>query len=55
MPAVLAIRDPAGRIISLRLISSSIKAEKVISVPVHGNKALPAGLLNSLLKQAGLK
>ncbi len=28
---------------------------KTISVPVHGNKALPAGLLNSLLKQTGLK
>ena len=26
-----------------------------ISVPVHSGKDLPAGLLNKLLKQAGLK
>ena len=26
-----------------------------VSVPVHGNRDLPVGLLNSILKQAGLK
>ena len=26
-----------------------------ITVPVHGNRDLPIGLLNSILKQAGLK
>ncbi len=31
-----------------------VKGEKTISVPVHGNKDLPQGLLNKLLKQAGL-
>lgn len=31
------------------------KGDKTISVPVHGNKDLPQGLLNKLLKQAGLK
>ena len=32
-----------------------VKGEKTISVPVHDNKDLPPGLLNKLLKQAGLK
>ncbi len=31
-----------------------VKGEKTVSVPVHGNKDLPQGLLNKLLKQAGL-
>ncbi len=31
------------------------KDAKTISVPVHGNRDLPAGLLNALLKQGGLK
>jgi predicted RNA binding protein YcfA (HicA-like mRNA interferase family) len=29
--------------------------EKTISVPVHANRDLPAGILNRLLKEAGLK
>lgn len=32
-----------------------VKGGKTVSVPVHDNKALPTGLLNKLLKQAGLK
>ena len=32
-----------------------VKDSKTISVPVHSGKALPTGLLNKLLKQAGLK
>lgn len=32
-----------------------VKGDKTISVPVHDNKDLPPGLLNKLLKQAGLK
>jgi predicted RNA binding protein YcfA (HicA-like mRNA interferase family) len=32
-----------------------IKGKKTISVPVHGNKDLPKGLLNALLKEGGLK
>jgi len=32
-----------------------VKDGKTISVPVHDNKDLPTGLLNKLLKQAGLK
>ena len=32
-----------------------IKDDKTLSVPVHGKKDLPKGLLNSLLKQGGLK
>lgn len=32
-----------------------VKGGKTISVPVHDNKDLPQGLLNKLLKQAGLK
>lgn len=32
-----------------------VKGDKTISVPVHGNKDLPQGLLNKLLKQAGLR
>ena len=31
------------------------KGDITISVPVHAGKALPTGLLNKLLKQAGLK
>lgn len=31
------------------------KGDKKISIPVHSGKALPTGLLNKLLKQAGLK
>lgn len=31
------------------------KGDTTISVPVHAGKALPTGLLNKLLKQAGLK
>jgi len=32
-----------------------IKGTKTLSVPVHGKKDLPKGLLNKLLKEAGLK
>jgi predicted RNA binding protein YcfA (HicA-like mRNA interferase family) len=32
-----------------------IKGIKTLSVPVHGNKDLPKGLLNALLKSGGLK
>ncbi len=32
-----------------------IKGDKTLSVPVHGNKDLPKGLLNALLKNGGLK
>lgn len=32
-----------------------IKEKLTLSVPVHGNKDLPAGTLNSLLKDGGLK
>jgi predicted RNA binding protein YcfA (HicA-like mRNA interferase family) len=32
-----------------------IKGDKTLSVPVHGNKDLPKGLLNALLKEGGLK
>ena len=31
------------------------KGNAVLSVPVHGNKALAAGLLSAILRQAGLK
>ena len=31
------------------------KGEILITVAVHGNKAIPAGTLNAILKQAGLK
>lgn len=31
------------------------KGEKTITVPVHGNHDLKPGLLNAILKQAGLK
>lgn len=31
------------------------KEEKTLSIPVHDGKDLPTGLLNKLLKQAGLK
>lgn len=31
------------------------KDDRTISVPVHGNQALKPGILNALLKQAGLK
>lgn len=32
-----------------------IKGIKTLSVPVHGNRDVPTGLLNKLLKEAGLK
>jgi len=32
-----------------------IKGKKTLSVPVHGNRDLPKGILNSLLKEGGLK
>lgn len=32
-----------------------IKGDKTISVPVRSGKAIPTGLLNKLLKQAGMK
>ncbi len=32
-----------------------MKGNQTISVPVHAGKPLPTGLLNRLLKQAGLK
>lgn len=31
------------------------KGDKMISVPVHGNKSIKKGLLNRILKDAGLK
>lgn len=31
------------------------KGDKELSVPVHGSKSVPKGLLNSILKDAGLK
>ena len=31
------------------------KESKTVSIPVHANKDLSTGLLNKLLKQAGLK
>jgi len=32
-----------------------IKGKETLTVPVHGNKDLPKGLLNSILKKGGLK
>ncbi len=32
-----------------------IKGNRTLSVPVHGNKDLPTGLLNRLMKDGGLK
>jgi predicted RNA binding protein YcfA (HicA-like mRNA interferase family) len=32
-----------------------IKDDKTLSVPVHGKKDLPSGLLGALLKNGGLK
>ncbi len=32
-----------------------MKGKETLTVPVHGNKDLPKGLLNALLKQGGLK
>ena len=32
-----------------------IKNDQTITVPVHGNSDLKPGLLNAILKQAGLK
>ena len=32
-----------------------VKGKETISIPVHDGKDLPIGLLNKLLKQAGLK
>ncbi len=31
------------------------KDHKTLSVPVHGNRDIPTGTLNAILKQAGLK
>jgi predicted RNA binding protein YcfA (HicA-like mRNA interferase family) len=31
------------------------KQEKTLTVPVHGNRDIPKGTLNSILKEAGLK
>jgi len=31
------------------------KQEKTLTVPVHGNRDMPKGTLNSILKEAGLK
>ena len=31
------------------------KGDKEISVPVHGSKSMKKGLLNAILKEAGLK
>jgi predicted RNA binding protein YcfA (HicA-like mRNA interferase family) len=31
------------------------KDEKTLSIPVHGNRDIPLGTLNAILKQAGLK
>ena len=32
-----------------------VKGSQTVSIPVHAGKAIPAGLLNKLLKQMGLK
>lgn len=32
-----------------------VKGSKTITVPVHGNQSMKTGLLNAILKQAGLK
>ena len=32
-----------------------IKGVKTLSIPIHGNKDVPTGLLHKLLKEAGLK
>lgn len=32
-----------------------IKGSQTIVVPVHGNQSMKTGLLNAILKQAGLK
>ena len=32
-----------------------IKDKMTLSVPVHGNRDIPKGLLNKLLKEGGLK
>ena len=32
-----------------------VKGKQTVSIPVHAGKAIPAGLLNKLLKQMGLK
>ena len=32
-----------------------VKDSKTITVPVHGNQSMKTGLLNAILKQAGLK
>jgi predicted RNA binding protein YcfA (HicA-like mRNA interferase family) len=31
------------------------EGKRAVPVPVHGNKDLPKGLLNAILKQAGIK
>jgi predicted RNA binding protein YcfA (HicA-like mRNA interferase family) len=32
-----------------------IKGDKTLSIPVHGSQDLPSGILNKLLKEAGIK
>ncbi len=32
-----------------------VKGAQTISIPVHAGKAIPTGLLNKLLRQAGLR
>ncbi len=32
-----------------------IRKEKTLSVPVHGNRDLPKGLLEAILKQGGVR
>jgi predicted RNA binding protein YcfA (HicA-like mRNA interferase family) len=32
-----------------------VKEVKTLSIPVHGNRDVPTGLLHKLLKEAGLK
>jgi len=31
------------------------RKDKTLTVPVHGNREIPKGMLNSILKEAGLK
>lgn len=48
--------NPAGKID--RIHGSHyimVKGSQTITVPVHGNQDLKPGLLNAILKQAGLK
>jgi len=32
-----------------------VKGNQTVSIPVHSGKAIPAGLLNRLMRQMGLK